>query len=104
MRELSYRELIVGYLIVNTLFLLPANIEYFGYSFNNFLDFIVIFSYYYLMFGLIYAHLSLNAGFMLYSVLIFIKERKVPVFVVSILAVALSTWSNLFMALYVWHY
>lgn len=99
MRELSYRELIVCYLVVNGLFLLPANLEYFGFFFNNFLDFLGMFAFYYCIFGLVYIHLALNAGLLLYSVVMLIIERKVPVFIVSVLAVAFSTWSNLFLAL-----
>lgn len=87
---------IAAYLIINGLFLLPTNMEYISEEIG--LVFLYVIVVYYFLFGLGYIHVALNAGFLLYSVLkiILSKERDWVMFAVSVLAVAFSTWSNIF--------
>ena len=96
------QKIISIYLIVNGLFLLPVNMIYISEEIArvlipalSVLYFLVV---YYLMLGIGYIHLVLNAGFLLYSVLkiILSKERDWVMFAVSVLAVAFSTWANIF--------
>ena len=96
------QKYIAVYLIVNGLFLLLVNMIYIPEEIADFLLYAVGFLMYfvipYLLLGLGYIHLVLNAGFLLYSVLkiILSKERNWVMFAVSVLAVAFSTWSNIF--------
>lgn len=96
------QKCIAAYLIINGLFLLPANMEYISEEASRFsytyFGVILFFNIPYTLFLLAFVHLVLNTGFLLYSVLkiILSKERNWVVFVVSVLAVAFSTWANAF--------
>lgn len=84
------------YLVINALFILPAVFISFAGSFTFFFPiniYFIVVLYYYVL-GFTFLHLALDAGFMVYSIRRFVKERMGFMFAVSVLTAVISAAVN----------
>lgn len=96
MKKTRFQIISAAYIAVNAAFILPAVFMSFWNSIT--LDFpiniyFIAMEFYYL-FGITVLHLALDAGYLVYSVRQFAKERKEILFAVSVLVVVLSAAAN----------
>ncbi|MCH5204404.1 MAG: hypothetical protein J1F03_06630 [Oscillospiraceae bacterium] len=96
MKKTTFQITAAAYLAVNSVFILPAVFMSFWNSIT--LDFPIniyfIAMVFYYVFGMTFVHLVLDAGYLVYSIRRFAKERKGLVLAVSVLVVVLSTAAN----------